>query len=102
VGPVWRGGGAGEAELLGSAFRRSLELAVEHECRSVALPALSAGVYGYPIEKASRVALSTAKAFLQEHGRPETVRFVLFDRHAFDIFAAALAEITTPSEHAEH
>jgi O-acetyl-ADP-ribose deacetylase (regulator of RNase III) len=102
VGPVWRGGSAGEAELLRSAFRRSLQLAIEHECRSVALPALSTGVYGYPLEEASRVALSTAIEFLNEHGRPELIRFVLFDWKAFDTFAATLAGLTEPPEGIKH
>jgi O-acetyl-ADP-ribose deacetylase (regulator of RNase III) len=102
VGPVWHGGGTREAALLKSAFHRSLELAAEYECRSVALPALSTGVYGYPLEEASRVALSAAVEFLTEHDRPELVRFVLFDRRAFDIFAATLSEITRLPEGIQH
>src|SRR5262245_10903815 len=60
VGPRWSGGDRGEAQLLESAYRRSLELAIEHECHSLALPSLSTGAYGYPIELASQIALSTA------------------------------------------
>jgi O-acetyl-ADP-ribose deacetylase (regulator of RNase III) len=90
VGPVWSGGHRGEADLLAGAYRRCLELAVEHNCRSIAFPALSTGAYGYPIDQAARVALSTAVEFLKQHGRPELVRFVLFDAGAYGAFAAAL------------
>jgi O-acetyl-ADP-ribose deacetylase (regulator of RNase III) len=90
VGPVYSGGKRGEADLLAGAFRRSLELAVEHDCKSIALPALSAGAYGYPIAEAAAIALNTAAAFLNEHGRPELVRFVLFDAAALAVFASAM------------
>ena len=93
VGPVWRGGNAGESELLASAYRRCLELAVEHECHSIALPALSTGVYGYPLDLASRVALATVGEFLTQHAAPELVRFVLFSAGPFGAFAAALEEL---------
>jgi len=94
VGPVWSGGKRGEAELLAGAYRRSLELAVEHDCRSIAFPALSTGAYRYPIDQAARTALSTAIAFLHAHGKPELVRFVLFDTAAYAAFATALEELT--------
>jgi O-acetyl-ADP-ribose deacetylase len=94
VGPVWRGGERGEAELLTGAYRRSLELAVEHECRSIAFPALSTGAYGYPMDLAARIALDTAIGFLREHDRPALVRFVLFDRGAYGAYSAALEELT--------
>jgi O-acetyl-ADP-ribose deacetylase (regulator of RNase III) len=93
VGPFWNGGQRGEAQLLADAYRRSLELAVEHQCRSVAFPSLSTGAYRYPIDQASRVALKTAIDFLQEQARPELVRFVLFDIFAYQQFAAALEEL---------
>ena len=93
VGPVWRGGQQGEAELLAGAYRRSLQLAVEHDCHSIALPALSTGAYGYPMDLAARVALQTAIDFLREHGKPQRVRFVLFDGGAYGAFAAALEEL---------
>ncbi|MBN1910268.1 MAG: O-acetyl-ADP-ribose deacetylase [Pirellulales bacterium] len=93
VGPVWGGGTRGEAGLLAGAYRRSLELAVEHGCRSVAFPALSAGAYRYPIDLAARVGLSTAVDFLRQHAELELVRFVLFDAAAYGAFAAALEEL---------
>jgi O-acetyl-ADP-ribose deacetylase len=94
VGPVWRGGNAGEGDLLAGAVRRSLELAVEHDCHSVALPAISTGVYGYPVDLASRISLSTIRDFLLEAKAPELVRMVLFSAGALGAFAAALDELT--------
>lgn len=93
VGPIWRGGSRGEAGLLAGAYRRSLELAVEHGCQSVALPALSTGAYGYPLDLAARIALATAIEFARLHGRPERIRFVLFDAGAYGAFATALEEL---------
>ncbi len=97
VGPVWGGGRRGEADLLAGAHRRCLELAVEHDCRSIAFPAISTGVYGYPPDQAARVAIQTSLAFLHEHGKPELVRFVLFGRSAYEAFAAALKELAPAS-----
>jgi len=94
VGPVWQGGNRGEAELLSGAYRRCLELTVEHNCRSVAFPSLSTGAYGYPIDQAARIALRTAIDFLKQHGKPELVRFVLFGEGPYGAFAAALEELT--------
>ncbi len=94
VGPVYAGGTRGEADLLRSAYRRCLELAVEYNCRSIAFPSLSTGAYRYPIDQAARIALAEAIAFLRQHGRPELVRFVLFDEGAYGAFAAALEELT--------
>ena len=94
VGPVWRGGERGEAESLAGAYRRSLELAVEHECQSVAFPALSTGAYGYPMDLAAWIALATAIDFLRKQGRPELVRFVLYGEGAYGAFSAALEQLT--------
>lgn len=93
VGPVWRGGNENEAELLAGAYRRALELAAQHACRSVAMPALSTGAYGYPIDLASRVAIRAVGDFLLASSTPELVRFVLRGRAAYDAFAAALGEV---------
>ena len=97
VGPVWAGGQRGEADLLASAHRRCLELAVAHDCHSIAFPAISTGVYGYPLDRAARVALRTVIEFIREHGRPGLVRFILFDHAAYGEFAAALAELAPPA-----
>ena len=82
VGPVWRGGDQGEAELLASCHRRALEVAAELGARTVAFPAISTGVYGYPVEHAARVALETTHDELDRHPQIDEVRFVLFsDEH---------------------
>jgi O-acetyl-ADP-ribose deacetylase len=90
VGPVWSGGQRGEAELLAAAYRRCLELAVEHNCESIALPALSTGAYRFPMDQAAEIAIAAAATFLQAQGKPKVVRFVLFDSVAFNAFSAAL------------
>ena len=90
VGPVWRGGQNCEPEQLASAYRRCLELAVERECESVAFPAISTGVYGYPMDRAAETALGTVREFLVEHGKPPLVRFVLFSEGAYGAFARVL------------
>jgi O-acetyl-ADP-ribose deacetylase (regulator of RNase III) len=93
VGPVWSGGGRGEAELLAGAYRCCLELAVENDCRGIAFPSLSTGAYRYPIGQAATIALSTAIDFLQKNGRPELVRFVLFDAQTYGTFAETLSSL---------
>ncbi|MEN6406824.1 MAG: O-acetyl-ADP-ribose deacetylase [Thermoguttaceae bacterium] len=90
VGPVWRDGRHGEPELLAGAYRRCLELAAEHDCRTVAMPALSAGAYRYPRDQAARVAVETVLAFQREQANPELVRFVLFTPEVFAAFSEAL------------
>jgi O-acetyl-ADP-ribose deacetylase (regulator of RNase III) len=93
VGPVWGGGNRGEEKLLASAYRMALDLAAAHDCRSIALPALSAGAYGYPLDQAGRVAIRTAIAFLRQLTDDSTlsvVRFVLFSSVVFSAFRSAL------------
>jgi len=86
VGPVWRGGAHGEAELLASCYRRSLELAGTLGCRTVAFPAISAGIYGYPVREAAAIAVETARETMAP--RIDLVRFVLFNHETFDAFSA--------------
>lgn len=94
VGPIWEGGTQGEAELLASAYRRCLELAVEQDCRSIAFPAISTGVYGYPTDLAAETSLTAVSEFLQENNRPELVRFVLFDSGTYGAFSRVLETLT--------
>lgn len=93
VGPVWRGGDEGEEELLASAYRASLRLADEHALRTIAFPSISTGVYGFPMERAARIALGTVTAHLRGETSLREATFVLFGRAAYDAFAAALAEL---------
>ncbi len=90
VGPVWRGGRDGEPAALASCYRKSLQLAVDLDCKSVAFPAISTGVYGYPLDLAANVALKACIDFLKWHKQPEDVRFVLFGEGAFGAFARSL------------
>ena len=92
VGPVWRGGDAGEPELLASAHRRAIEVASELGCRSVAFPAISCGVYGYPPELAAAVAIGAVRDALAVQSSVELVRFVLFSEPLHATFAAAAEE----------
>ena len=96
VGPIWEGGDANEEALLASAYRRSLQVAAEHDVRSIAFPAISAGVYGYPMDEAARVALRASEHYLRTNpgSSLRLVRFVLFDARSFEVFArAAEAEL---------
>ena len=94
VGPIWDGGDSNEPELLASAYRTCLELAIQHDCDSVAMPAISTGVYGYPMDLAAETALETVRLFVTEHETPELVRFVLFGQGAFGAFARVLESMT--------
>ncbi|MBN1256398.1 MAG: O-acetyl-ADP-ribose deacetylase [Planctomycetes bacterium] len=93
AGPVWHGGGKGEAKALASCYRRSLEVALENGLASIAFPSVSTGVYGYPLEEAAGVALSTVSDFLLEHEGLELVRFVLYDSRTYQAYSDALAEL---------
>ncbi|HEY8725599.1 MAG TPA: macro domain-containing protein [Gaiellaceae bacterium] len=90
VGPIWRGGGEGEAELLASCHRRAIELADELGCGSLAFPAISTGAYGYPVELAAPVAIAATKAALAEHPSVELARFVFRDEKTLGPYLAAL------------
>jgi O-acetyl-ADP-ribose deacetylase len=90
VGPIWRGGGEGEAELLASCHRRAIELAAERDCRSVAFPAISTGAYGYPVELAAPVAIAATKVGLAAHPSVEVARFVFRDDETLGPYGSAL------------
>jgi O-acetyl-ADP-ribose deacetylase (regulator of RNase III) len=93
VGPVWRGGESGEPEALESCHRVALGLASELGCRTIAFPAISTGVYGYPLHLAARVALATTAEELERRPEIEEVRFVLFDDRALAAFEAVRSEL---------
>ncbi|UCF96771.1 MAG: O-acetyl-ADP-ribose deacetylase [Spirochaetaceae bacterium] len=78
VGPVWHGGGSGEAEQLSSCYRRSLEVAAELSLKDIAFPAISTGIYGYPKDKAALVAFAAVQDFLESSELPQTVYFVFY------------------------
>jgi O-acetyl-ADP-ribose deacetylase (regulator of RNase III) len=90
VGPVWRGGAAGEEELLASVHRRAIELADERGCRSVAFPAISTGAYGYPLELAAPVAIAATQEAAAAHPAVELIRFVFRDEATLAPYRAAL------------
>ena len=91
VGPVWQGGGHGEREKLASCYRKSLSLAKEHGCETVAFPLISSGVFGYPKDRALRVAMDTIGEFLMENEM--TVYIVIFDRSAYQISGKLFSDI---------
>jgi O-acetyl-ADP-ribose deacetylase (regulator of RNase III) len=92
VGPVWQGGGAGEPGLLASAHRRSIEIAAELGARSVAFPAISCGIYGYPPELAAPVAVEAVRGALDTSPSVEEARFVFLDDELCGVFSRAAGE----------
>jgi O-acetyl-ADP-ribose deacetylase len=90
VGPVYKDGGHREPELLASCYRESLKLASAKGLKTVAFPSISTGVYGYPMDDAAKVALTTVQDYLAQHPEIERVRFVLFGQLAFAAFAKVL------------
>ena len=93
VGPIWRGGSGGEAELLASAYRESLKLAGAEKLTSVAFPSISTGVYGYPLDEASEIAVKTVVSFLSAGTSIKEVIFVLFDSRTFEAYSQALEKV---------
>ncbi|MCB1234225.1 MAG: O-acetyl-ADP-ribose deacetylase [Verrucomicrobiae bacterium] len=94
VGPVWYGGERGEAEALASCYRRCLEIAGEHALGSIAFPAISCGVYRFPLDQAARIAVRTVAELCREHATTVTrVIFCCFDAKTADACEAALAEV---------
>ncbi len=93
VGPIWRGGSCGEEKLLASCYRRSLEVAAENGVRRIAFPSISTGVYSYPIDQASKIAVRTVKAFLEEHPDSfDLVEWALFDPFTYGSYVEAYEE----------
>jgi O-acetyl-ADP-ribose deacetylase (regulator of RNase III) len=96
VGPVWHGGRHDEAALLASCYRRSLDLAAVQGLDSIAFPAISCGVYGYPVAEAANVAVRAVRAWMLQHERPGRVIFCCFSEGAAEAFRNALAAVDAP------
>ncbi|MBV9787928.1 MAG: O-acetyl-ADP-ribose deacetylase, partial [Chloroflexi bacterium] len=93
VGPRYQNGNHGEAALLSSAYRSSLALATQHQLQSIAFPAISMGIYGYPIAEGAEVALRTVIDYLNEHAGLTLVRFVLFSDDMYNAFSRVLTQV---------
>jgi O-acetyl-ADP-ribose deacetylase (regulator of RNase III) len=91
VGPIWRDGVCNEDELLANCYRRSLELAVQYGARSVAFPAISTGAFGFPLARATEIAVREVRTFLRNRTAVEKVVFVCFDRRSYDCYERVLA-----------
>jgi O-acetyl-ADP-ribose deacetylase (regulator of RNase III) len=90
AGPIWRGGNRGEPELLANCYRNSLALATSHQIRKIAFPAISCGVYGYPVDEACTIAVRETQVYLDSSDLPESVIFVCFGREIFDVYEKLL------------
>ncbi len=93
VGPVWYGGGKNEEKLLASCYRKSLQLALENNVRTIAFPAISTGAYMFPLDRAASIAVTEARNFLADNPELEKVIFVCFDQAALNVYKAALSVI---------
>ena len=93
VGPIYKGGTKGEALLLQSAYKKSLELAREKELQSISFPAISAGIYGYPLEEAARLALKTCIEFARSNTDIKIIRHILFSWPIYEVYSAELKKL---------
>jgi O-acetyl-ADP-ribose deacetylase (regulator of RNase III) len=92
VGPVWDGGGYDEDELLANCYRKSLTLAIENGIKTIAFPAISTGVYGFPLERATKIAVREVREFLQSHPQVEQVIFACFGSEALETYERVLSK----------
>jgi O-acetyl-ADP-ribose deacetylase (regulator of RNase III) len=92
VGPVWRGGKFNEAELLKNCYKNSLQLAQLNDCKSIAFPNISTGIYGYPKHEAAEIAIKTVQDFLKDNEIPSTVYFVCFEEPNYNIYTELLSK----------
>jgi O-acetyl-ADP-ribose deacetylase (regulator of RNase III) len=93
VGPVWQGGGHRENALLASCYRKSLELAQQHNIQTIAFPAISTGIYGFPLKRAADIAVSETKRFLDGHAWPDKVTFVCFSKHDHQVYLDSMQQL---------
>lgn len=92
VGPVWHGGSRHEAELLAACYRNALELASQHDLKTIAFPAISCGIFGYPLEKAAAIAVSECHDFINTHPNINAIYFFCFDSLTFEIYKKNLTQ----------
>ena len=90
VGPVWNGGSHNEDKLLGNCYKNSLKLAAENKIRSIAFPAISTGVYRFPLDRATKIAISEVRNFLEKNESMEKVIFVCFDERTYEVYKLLL------------
>ena len=95
VGPVWQGGAQGEAGLLASCYRRSLQLAAEHRLASIAFPAISTGIFGFPIRPAAEIAIASARAFAQSNSSLREIIFCCYSSADYRLYAQLLCNERT-------
>jgi O-acetyl-ADP-ribose deacetylase (regulator of RNase III) len=93
VGPVWRGGAKGEMQQLASCYSSSLELAIENDIKTIAFPAISCGIYGYPLSQASMIAVKETANFLEMHDSIESVYFVCYDQPTFEAYQQSISAL---------
>ena len=101
VGPVWKDGNRGEAELLASCYRRSLEIAADHDLSSIAFPAISTGVYGFPFEPAANIAVSTVRTFTEQKSSINEVIFCCFSEDDYQVYLRLLGSDRSPTGHGD-
>jgi O-acetyl-ADP-ribose deacetylase (regulator of RNase III) len=92
VGPVWRDGNHNEDQLLATAYRNSLQLGVKHRIRTISFPSISTGAYGFPIDRASRIAFETVREFVEQNPHLEEVRFVVFSQRDLETYSPLFSE----------
>ena len=92
VGPIWTGGNKNENELLANCYLNSLKLAVDNKIKTIAFPAISTGIYGFPLERATKIAILEVKKFLSKNGLIQKVIFVCFDDNTFNLYKKILSQ----------
>ena len=93
VGPIWHGGTQNEAKLLASCYQQSLQLAEQHQLQSIAFPAISCGIYGYPLEQAAKIAINNAQQFMEQQAKSlQTIYFVCFNNEIAQIYQKLLTD----------
>ncbi|WP_135606830.1 O-acetyl-ADP-ribose deacetylase [Methanococcoides sp. NM1] len=99
VGPIWRGGTSGEDEMLARCYRNSLKLAERNGVRTIAFPSISTGAYGFPVDRASRIAITEIAGFLGKDSSIEKVLIVCFNERTFDSYSRSLEELVAEDSH---